>query len=148
MESDYVSGMVWTVPIEIVASSIRRKVMKRKIMRFIILNFMMLLYSMAAVFSKFAAREKFFSIAYILWWGSAIFVLFIYALGWQQIIKDVPLVVAYMYKATSVLWGLFWGMIIFGEKLSINKILGGILVIVGLLLMLREDNFEGKANFN
>ena len=93
----------------------------------------MIIYSLGAVFSKVAADEDLFSLKFCLCYTGIIVTLVIYALGWQQIIKRIPLTVAFANKAVTVVWGLIWGVLFFSESITIGKLIGALMVIVGVI---------------
>ncbi|MEG0338472.1 MAG: DMT family transporter, partial [Oscillospiraceae bacterium] len=66
-------------------------------------------------------------------------------IGWQQIIKRIPLSTAYANKAITVLWGLIWGMLIFGEKPTLTKLIACLLIICGTILFSSADK-EAQPN--
>lgn len=68
-----------------------------------------------------------------------------YAIGWQQIIKHMPLASAYVNKAATVLWGLVWGLLIFKESLTPGKIIGAVIVAVGVVLFAAADPQDEEA---
>ena len=118
---------------------------------FIYLHILLVLYSLSAVFSKLASVEPFLSIKFCVFYGLVLFLLALYALCWQQIIKHLPLTVAYANKAITVVWGIIWGLLIFGEKLTPGKVLGAVFVICGIVLYAvsdgsEADNGEVKGN--
>ena len=106
--------------------------MKRRI--YFLLHLRMLLYAGSTVGSKLAAGEEFLSPRFLLYYGGVLVLLGIYALGWQQVIKRLPLATAYANKAVTVLWGLVAGMLLFGESLTPGKVIGVILVVCGVAL--------------
>lgn len=67
-------------------------------------------------------------------------VLVIYALGWQQIIKRMPLSSAYANKAVTVVWGIFWGIVLFGETLTVGKVIGAVIIVVGVVVYAFADS--------
>lgn len=91
-------------------------------------------FSCSGIFTKLAAGESFLSIKFFLFYGMVILILFLYAIGWQQIIKKIPLTLAYSAKAATVVWGMIWGVSIFGDKLSLNNIIGALCIIAGIAL--------------
>ena len=100
-----------------------------------------LLYSISNIFSKFAAREDFMSIEFLLLYALSLFVMFVYAILWQQILKRVDMVVAYSNRLVAMVWGVVWGVVIFGETISLNNIIGTVVILIGLYLMV-SDNEE------
>ena len=61
--------------------------------------------------------------------------IFLYAIFWQQIIKKLPLVTAYANKAVTVVWGIVWGILYFNEKITFMKIIGAIIIIIGVYIV-------------
>ena len=113
---------------------------KSKIKVLVILHLMLMLYSMSGIFSKLAAHETFLSLRFCLYYGGIILLLGLYAIGWQQIIKRLPLTTAFANKAVSVVWGIIWGCLIFKESITIGKVIGAILVVSGVVLYAYSDN--------
>lgn len=111
----------------------------------IALHVLLLFYSLSGIFSKNAAYQPFLSVPFILLYGGMLAVLFIYAIGWQQIIKRLPLTVAFANKAITVVWGMVWGVLFFGEQINIQMIIGAALVIAGIVWYSIED---GKFTTN
>ena len=63
----------------------------------------------------------------------------VYAIGWQQIIKRMPLTAAFANKAVTVVWGIIWGFIFFHEPITAGKVTGAVLVIVGIVMYSMAD---------
>lgn len=106
---------------------------------FTILHIMLAIFSLGTVCSKLAAQESFLSFRFCLYYGLLILILGVYALGWQQIIKRMPLTVAYANRAVTVIWGGVFGVLFFGEKITPGKIAGGVLTIAGVVLYALSD---------
>lgn len=115
------------------------KMRNNKIKIYLLLHFILLLYSMTSIFSKKAAGTEFLSIQFCFYYGMVILLLGLYAIGWQQIIKKLPLTTAFSNKAVTVFWGLIWGLLFFQEKITLGKIIGVIFVIVGVVLFSFAD---------
>ena len=106
------------------------------------LHLLLGVYSLSGVFSKKAAGETFLSLRFCLFYGGIIFLLGIYAIFWQQIIKRMPLTTAYANKAVTVIWGLVWGIVIFGEGITIKKVIGALIVMAGIVIYSIESAKE------
>lgn len=102
-------------------------------------------YSVSGIFSKLAAQYDFFSWQFVLCYSAILGILFIYALGWQQVIKRLPLTSAYANRAVTVVWGIVWGTLIFHEGISLAQLIGAALVMCGVVLFARADG-EGLAH--
>lgn len=105
----------------------------------IALHCMLMIYSMSGICSKLAARQTFLSAKFCLYYGIIILLLGFYAIGWQQIIKRIPLTTAFANKAVTVVWGIVWGRMFFQESITLGKIVGAILVVAGVALFAESD---------
>ena len=56
----------------------------------------------------------------------------IYAIAWQKAIKKFSLSTAYANKSVSLLWSQIWAVIIFHENLSVQNIIGILVVLAGV----------------
>lgn len=101
---------------------------------YVILHVLLAGFSLSPVCIKLAGQHPFLSWPFILLFGTSIFILGVYALGWQQIIKRMPLTAAYANKAVTVVWGLVWGVMLFNEVVTVQKPIGAGIIIVGILL--------------
>lgn len=111
----------------------------RRLPVFLLLHALLLIYSLGSLCSKWAAQSDFLSPRFFLLYGAVLLILAVYALGWQQILKRVPLVTAYASKAVTVLWGMVWGLLFFGEAVTLRKIIGAAVIMTGIVLVVRED---------
>ena len=107
---------------------------------------MLMIYSMSGICSKMAAKQAFLSPTFCLYYGCIILLLGFYAIGWQQIIKRIPLTAAFANKAITVVWGTVWGVILFHESISIGKVLGIFLVVAGVVLYAQSSDDSNEVN--
>ena len=112
---------------------------KENIKTIIILHIMLMIYSMSGICSKMASGEPFLSPKFCLFYGLIIILLGFYAIGWQQIIKRLPLTTAFANKAVTVVWGLIWGILFFQETVSVGKIIGIAMVVTGVVIFANSD---------
>ena len=87
--------------------------------------------------------ENIFSIEFIFWFGLVFVIMFGYAIIWQQILKRMPLTVAYANRPVTLIWGIIWGALIFGEKVTWNMIAGAAIIFAGIYLVIGEDSEKG-----
>ena len=122
--------------------------MKRTdIKTFFVLHLLIAFFSVSEILSKKAGAHDFLSPPFILCYGGVIVILGIYAIAWQQIIKHMPLSVAYANKAVTVIWGIIWGIVFFKEHITAGKIIGAVIVIAGVVMYaLSEDDGEAEHN--
>lgn len=101
----------------------------------------LLLSSLSGVCSKMAAKymEDFFSIPFLVWFGLVFLIMFAYAIIWQQILRRMPLTTAYANKPVTLIWGILWGNLIFGEAVSWNMVLGAAIIFAGIYLVVTND---------
>ncbi len=113
---------------------------KPKVIHFVALHILLLFYSFSNVCSKLAAKEEFLSFKFILLYGGIICILGVYAIVWQQILKHMPLTTAFCNKAIGIIWGIVWGCMIFKETLTINMVIGAVIVIIGVIIVVKADD--------
>lgn len=104
---------------------------------YFLLHISLLFSSLSGVCSKMASRhtENIFSVSFIFWFGLVFVIMFGYALIWQQILKRMPLTVAYANRPVTLIWGIVWGSLIFGEKITWNMLLGAAVIFAGIYLV-------------
>lgn len=107
-------------------------------MTILLLQVLMFIYSVGGVFSKLAAGYSFLSLPFFLCYVCMLTILVIYAVAWQQIIKDFPISVAYANKAVTTIWASIWGIVFFHEKVSFWQVIGIIIIIGGVVLYAME----------
>ena len=118
---------------------------KNNLKTLLLLHILLMVYSMSGICSKMAAKEKKINIRFVLFYAVIIFLVGIYAIGWQHIIKRLDLTVAFANKAITVVWGIIWGFVFFRESITIGKIVGAMLIIAGVVLYSlvdKEDTYE------
>lgn len=107
----------------------------KKIRPYIVLHILIFSLSIGGVLAKTAASKDFLSLEFILFYGIAILIDVLFAVIWQQIIKKIPLNSAYVTKAMTLVWNAVLGVILFHETLSVNNIIGIIVVGCGVILI-------------
>ncbi|RHQ50409.1 EamA-like transporter family protein [Blautia sp.] len=114
-----------------------------KLKDYIQLHLNILLFSLTSVFSK-AASVQYNKHGL----SSPLFYLFlflmvancgIYAITWQQVIKKFSLSTAYANKSVYLLWSQIWAVLIFHENLSIQNIIGILVVLFGVWTVQRYE---------
>ena len=103
------------------------------------LHGMLVVYSMSGICSKLAAGECFLNARFCIYYAVIIVLLGVYAIGWQQVIKRIPLTTAFANKAVTVVWGIVWGWFFFGESITLGKLIGAGMVIAGVVLFAKSD---------
>ena len=111
-----------------------RSWMTKHFQRYLSLIGVNLVYACTSIFTKMASRQDELSWTYLLWIAGAMGVMGLYAILWQQVIKRMPLSTAYMFKGTSLVFVLLISVLLFGETISINNLIGSAIIIVGIVL--------------
>lgn len=109
------------------------------------LHAMLVLYSLSSVCAKLASGFDFMSVGFVACYGGMVALLGVYAIGWQQVIKRLPLTYAYANKAVTVIWGIVWGALLFNERVSPPKLAGAAIVLAGVVLFSLSGTGEGDA---
>ena len=103
-----------------------------------------LIYAFVSVLTKTASLYEFLSIEYILAIIGGVFVLGIYAISWQQIIKRMPISETYMFKGTSIIFILLFSALLFNESISLQNVIGSIIIILAIALFAKSDKEVSK----
>lgn len=112
---------------------------------YLLLHISLLFSSLSGVCSKKASvySDHIFSWPFIFWFGLVFVIMFGYAVIWQQILKRMPLTVAYANKPVTLIWGIIWGALIFGERVTLNMIIGAAVIFAGIYLVTGENDEKG-----
>lgn len=109
------------------------------------LHMLLMVYSTSGILSKLAAGVDFLSIEFCLYYGGVLLLLGFYAIGWQQILKRLPLTTAFSNKAVTIAWGIIWGALFFFEPITLPKAVGALLIIAGVVLFSHADSQESSV---
>lgn len=93
------------------------------------------IYSGTSFFSKCASNYLMLSVPYILYFGCVLFFLFVYAILWQKVLSIFPLNKAFLYKSSTIIMILCISHFVFNESITVNNLLGVILIISGLCFL-------------
>lgn len=96
------------------------------------------IYSFVSVLAKFAALQHSLVVSALLI-GGEVFLLGIYAIIWQQILKKFDLSVSISSKGITVVLVLVWSTWFFHEVITLWNILGAIVIIAGLYMVSKDE---------
>ena len=113
--------------------------MRASVRDYALLHLLLLFYSVGGICSKLAGRESFMTLRFFLFYGGLLLIMLIYAFGWQQLIKRMPLTTAYSNKAVGLLWSTLWGVLFFQEKLTVRMVIGALVVLCGVVIVVKAD---------
>jgi drug/metabolite transporter (DMT)-like permease len=110
---------------------------KKKItlLSIIIIQLGVIVYTGSSICSKMTANYESFSFNWFLWIFLEVCCLGFYALFWQQIIKRFDLSIAYANRAFAIFWSTLWAILIFGEGISLENIIGVVVIFCGIMLV-------------
>lgn len=117
----------------------QKKKRKFDIKTYAVLHAILLLYSFVGVLMKLAFQQAFLSLPFFLLAGAAVACLGVYALVWQQVLKKLPLTVAFTNKAICIAWGMLWGALFLGDVITWYKIVGSLIVFAGVVLVVSNN---------
>lgn len=106
---------------------------------FLALHLSLLFSSFGGVASKMAGTSRMFSLRFFIFYGLVLVIMFGYAIVWQQILKYVPLTVAFSNKPVGLVWGMLWGSLFFHEIITWRMILGAAIIFIGIFLVVTSD---------
>ena len=114
---------------------------------FLALQLLLLCYALSTVMQKLAAQQEFMSLRFLLCAAGMFLFLGVYALGWQQVLKRLPLTVAYATsKAIVFVWMLLFGALLFHERVSPRQLLGCAFLMAGVILFALSEKEDGHAS--
>ena len=115
---------------------------EKKYRELLFLHFNILIFSFTGIFSKLLAGSinvnGIFHWNTVLYLGLMVLNCGIYAIFWQQSIKNFDLQVAYSHRTVYNIWSLLWAFLIFGEKITVGNLIGTALMIAGVLVIQSE----------
>ena len=110
-----------------------------KAKNYIQLHLNILLFSLTSVFAKMAAvqygKDGLHSKLLYVFIALMILNCAIYAFAWQKVIKKFSLSTAYANKSVYIIWTQLWALLIFHENLTVQNIIGMLVVFVGVLVV-------------
>lgn len=115
------------------------QIKKKCIREYLIMIFVYFIYSFVNLFAKYASQYKFLSKNYIKFYSMEIFILMIYAIVWQQIIKNVDISIAYVWRGSVIVWTTLWSILFFNEHITLNNVIGAIIIILGILVVVKSE---------
>jgi len=104
------------------------------------------IFSFVGVMSKLAANSEIFSIRFFMFVGIQIFLLGVYAIAWQQILKKFTLVSAMSFRGIVVILSLIWAVVIFGENITAFNIIGALMIVVGIYTVSSGDAVNNSCH--
>ena len=113
---------------------------KANLRSMLMLHGTLLIYSVVSVFAKYAGIHMVDgSVALTLvFLALEAFALLVYSVLWQQVLKRMELTFAYSNKGICTLWTALFGLLLFGESLTLGKAVGIAVVLIGVWLVVTD----------
>ncbi len=115
---------------------------KDNFITYILMHFGFLIYSCYSLVGKYSSKVELFSLTFFVLYALVVFILFVYAIIWQQVLKSIRLSTAIANKSVTIIWGMFFGRIFFNETITIKNIIGAVIILAGILLLSLEEKYE------
>ena len=106
--------------------------------------FIYTIFPLSSVFMKYASAQENLILKLFLF-GMSIFSLGVFSILWQKLLKRVDLVKAYLFKSTTIIWNVIYGILLFSEKITVNMILGIVITTIGVMITIyggKEENVD------
>lgn len=110
----------------------------KKFLSFLFMHTAFLVYCLYPLLGKFAARYEMLSFNFIALYCVVFGVLFLYAVLWQQVLKHIPLTTAIASRSITIVWGMFFGFLLFKEQISLKMLVGAALILSGIFVLSTE----------
>lgn len=117
---------------------------KNKFFPFILMHIGFLIYASYTLLGKLAAKHDFMSPVWIAFYAGIILVLAVYAIIWQQVLKAFALPVAMCNKAVTIVWGMLFSALLFGEQITVKKLVGAAVILCGIVLLFSADSQKAE----
>ncbi|MBQ8679096.1 MAG: EamA family transporter [Treponema sp.] len=110
----------------------------RNLLSFLFMHIAFLVYTLYPLLGKFATRYEMLSFQFVALYCVVFAILFLYAILWQQVLKRIPLTTAIANKSITIVWGMIFGLLLFGEGISLKMLIGAVLILSGILILSTE----------
>ena len=106
---------------------------------FLILHLSLFFYSLSGVCAKMAGRAGNTTNQRILWFALELFIIGMYAIVWQQILKHMTLTFASVNMPVAVIYRLLWSWLIFHETITPKMIIGSLVILIGITIGVSDN---------
>ena len=113
---------------------------------FLFMHLAFLVYTLYPLLGKFATRYEMLSFPFIALYCVVFGILFVYAVLWQQVLKKFPLTTAIANKSITIVWGMIFGLLFFGEQISLKMLIGAALILAGIFILSTEQENQEKEH--
>ena len=104
----------------------------------IVLHLAVFLNSFGGICSKKAALSPDWK-GTLFWYSGVLFIMAVYAVIWQQILRRLPLTTAYANKPAGLVWSMLWGRFLFHETITWKMIAAAAVICLGIYFVVTSD---------
>lgn len=101
-----------------------------------------IIYTISSIMSKKASASSGNLLHFLFFFGMEFVILGVYAVLWQQMIKRFEISVAYANRSMAVVWSMVWAVIFFHDTITIQNIVGIVLVMAGTWIINTDMGVE------
>ena len=98
----------------------------------ILMSLSLIIQRLSSVFIKFAGTYETFSKEFIFFYILAVGCLGVFAIMWQLLLEQIRLTKAYLRIGILYKLILIWSVIFFKEQVTVNNIIGSLIIIAGI----------------
>ena len=98
-------------------------------------------FSTSSVFMKFASLQDSLFMS-LVFYALSMGTLGVFAILWQKLLEKFDLSKVYVFKSTTIIWGMIFGFLIFKEPITIKMIIGSIITIIGICIIIGDKKNE------
>lgn len=118
------------------------KNLKPSFSSFIFMYISFFIYSLSGIAMKIAGSYELFSFKYLLFLAVSVFILGIYAVLWQIVLKKVDLSVAMANRSVILVLAFLWSVLLFEEQLTLKTTIGIVFVFTGIFVLNCKRNVD------
>ena len=107
--------------------------------RFLLLQSGYFVFSLSGILLKSGSNFSVFSTGFLLRYGASLLCVFLFALLWQQVLREYELTTAYAWRGVLFLWTFLWAVLFFGESVTLNNVIGAAVILCGVFLVSRGE---------
>lgn len=116
-----------------------KKTNEKPIAKYLLMYSAFFIYAVSLTLLKLASGFEFLSKWYIVCLFATLGCIFIYSVLWQIILKYFPLSTAYLHRNSVLLFTLIISVAVFGETITINNIIGMMLIFAGIYIVTKGE---------
>jgi len=107
---------------------------------YLMVAFVIFIESLSTALLKVAGRHPTFSFYFCLFYALSVAIFGIDAICWQLMLERMPLSTAYMRKGGTYVLFFFWAVVLFGETITLQNVIGMAIIVLGMVVSMSDAN--------